>query len=59
MPDRPFDAASLAVYVHGLAGHIARSSMGEIGMRARDVTNAIPDAFIALAAKGKQAGRKV
>ena len=49
MPDRPFDAASLAVYVHGLAGEIARSSKGEIGMRARDVIDAIPDAFLELA----------
>ncbi len=59
MPDRPFDAASLAVYVHGLAGQIARSSKGEIAMRARDVTSAVPDAFIALTGKGKQADRKV
>ena len=49
MPDRPFDAASLAVYVHGLAGEIARSSKGEIGMRAGDVIDAIPGAFLELA----------
>ena len=49
MPDRPFDAASLAVYVHGLAGEIARSSKGEIAMRAGDVIDAIPDAFLELA----------
>lgn len=49
MPDRPFDAASLAVYVHGLAGQIARSSRGEVGMRAGDVIDAIPDAFLELA----------
>ena len=55
MPDRPFDAASLAVYVHGLAGEIARSSKGEIGMRASDVINAIPDAFIELASSGSKA----
>lgn len=48
-PDRPFDAASLAVYVHGLAGEIARSSRGEIAMRAGDVIDAIPDAFLELA----------
>ena len=55
MPDRPFDAASLAVYVHGLAGEVARSSKGEIGMRAGDVINAIPDAFIELASSGRKA----
>lgn len=49
MPDRPFDAASLAVYVHGLAGQIAASSTGEIAMRARDVIDALPDAFLELA----------
>ena len=49
MPDRPFDAASLAVYVHGLAGEIVRSSEGEIGMRAGDVIDAIPGAFLELA----------
>ena len=55
MPDRPFDAASLAVYVHGLAGEVARRSKGEIGMRAGDVINAIPDAFIELASSGRKA----
>ena len=54
MPDRPFDAASLAVYVHGLAGEIARSTKGEIGMRAGDVIDAIPDAFIKLASNGSK-----
>ena len=54
MPDRPFDAASLAVYVHGLAGEIARSTKGEIGMRAGDVIDAIPDAFIELASNGSK-----
>ena len=48
-PDRPFDVASLAVYVHGLAGEVARSSKGEVAMRASDVIDAIPDAFIELA----------
>ena len=55
VPDRPFDAASLAVYVHGLAGEIARSSKGEVAMRAGDVINAIPDAFIELASNGRKA----
>ena len=55
MPERPFDAASLAVYIHGLAGEVARRSKGEIGMRAGDVINAIPDAFIELASSGRKA----
>ena len=48
MPNLPFDAASLAVYVHGLAGEIAREQLGERGMIAGDVTVALPDAFMQL-----------
>ena len=35
----------LGVYVHGLAGDIARDQNGEIGMIAGDVVDALPDAF--------------
>lgn len=45
MPDRPFDAASLAVYVHGLAGDLARRQIGERGMTAGDVAGLLPAAF--------------
>jgi hydroxyethylthiazole kinase-like uncharacterized protein yjeF len=48
MPDSPFDAASLAVYVHGLAGEIARIQRGERGMTAGDVARALPAAFLEL-----------
>lgn len=44
-PGSPFDAASLAVYLHGLAGEIARDSIGERGMTAGDVADAVPAAF--------------
>ncbi len=33
------------MYVHGLAGDIARDQNGEIGMIAGDVVDALPDAF--------------
>ena len=41
----PFRAAQLGVYVHGLAGDIARDQNGEVGLIAGDVVDAIPDAF--------------
>jgi len=41
----PFQAAQLGVYIHGLAGDIARDQNGEVGMIAGDVVDALPDAF--------------
>ncbi len=40
-----FDAAQLGVYMHGLAGDIARDQSGTIGMIAGDIVDALPDAF--------------
>lgn len=40
-----FEAAQLGVYLHGLAGDIARDQNGTIGMIAGDIVDAIPDAF--------------
>jgi hydroxyethylthiazole kinase-like uncharacterized protein yjeF len=48
MPGSPFDAASLAVYVHGLTGEIARKQLGERGMTAGDVVSALPAALLEL-----------
>ena len=44
-----FEAAQLGVYVHGLAGDIARDQNGEIGMIAGDLVDSLPDAFYHLA----------
>lgn len=41
----PFAAAQLGVYVHGLAGDLARDALGEISMIATDVMNYLPAAF--------------
>jgi NAD(P)H-hydrate epimerase len=41
-----FEAAQLGVFVHGLAGDIARDHDGEIGMIAGDIVDALPDAFV-------------
>lgn len=45
-----FEAAQLGVYVHGLAGDIARDHDGEIGMIAGDIVDALADAFYHLSA---------
>jgi ADP-dependent NAD(P)H-hydrate dehydratase len=42
----PFEAAQLGVFIHGLAGDIARDQNGEIGMIAGDLVDALPDAFV-------------
>ena len=41
----PFDAARLAVWVHGRAGDLAAESLGEISMTARDLLERLHVAF--------------
>jgi ADP-dependent NAD(P)H-hydrate dehydratase / NAD(P)H-hydrate epimerase len=41
----PFDAASLGVYLHGLAAELVRRELGEAGMLAGDVAAALPRAI--------------
>lgn len=38
----PFNAARLGVYLHGLAGDMVRDKIGEYGIIARDIVEAIP-----------------
>ena len=45
-----FEAAQLGVFVHGLAGDMARDQNGEIGMTAGDVVDVLPEAFYHLTA---------
>jgi ADP-dependent NAD(P)H-hydrate dehydratase len=40
-----FEAAQLGVYVHGLAGDVARDQNGEISLIAGDLVDSLPDAF--------------
>jgi ADP-dependent NAD(P)H-hydrate dehydratase len=43
---KPFEAAQLGVFIHGLAGDVARDQNGEIGLIAGDLVDALPDAFV-------------
>ena len=40
-----FSAASAAVYVHGLAGDMAKAEMGEVGMDSSDILRFVPRAL--------------
>ena len=41
----PFDAAVLGVYLHGLAGDLARDAIGEVSLLATDVLDFLPPAL--------------
>ena len=41
----PFAAAQLAVYLHGLAGDLARDALGETSLIAADLLDYLPQAF--------------
>jgi NAD(P)H-hydrate epimerase len=49
----PFDAATFAVYAHGLAGHIARARTGDAAMVAGDVLADLPEAVRRLEAQSR------
>ena len=49
----PLDVCRLGVYAHGLAGDIACSRKGEIGMTAEDIIDALPEAWMKLSGNRK------
>lgn len=49
-----FEAARLGVYLHGLAGDMARDVMGEFSLVATDVLDALPKAFVAYGKKSRR-----
>jgi NAD(P)H-hydrate epimerase len=46
----PYDAARLGAHVHGLAGDLAASELGEVGMIASDLIKYLPNAWQLVAA---------
>src|SRR5947208_1813131 len=44
-PERIFDAVLAAVHLHGLAGDVARETVGEHSLVATDLLKALPEAF--------------
>lgn len=42
----PFDAARLAVHLHGLAGDLAAEKLGQVSLIASDLVRYLPDAFL-------------
>jgi len=57
----PFDAARLGVYLHGLAGELVRDRLGDAGLLAGDLPEALPIVRKRLAgiAERLQAGRRL
>jgi NAD(P)H-hydrate epimerase len=51
-----FAAAQLAVYLHGLAGDLARDDLGESSLIASDLLEYLPRAFVAHARRRPGAG---
>lgn len=57
---RPFDAARLGVYLHGLAGEAVRERVGDAGLLASDLPDQLPIArkrLAAIAERGRAARR--
>jgi NAD(P)H-hydrate epimerase len=50
----PFDAATLSVYIHGLAGDIAAEEVGRLSLMATDLVEYLPDALGDLSISGEE-----
>jgi ADP-dependent NAD(P)H-hydrate dehydratase / NAD(P)H-hydrate epimerase len=58
-PRREFEAVLAAVYLHGLAGDVARESLGEHSMVATDLVKTLPEAFRRVRAKAAEKWVKI
>jgi ADP-dependent NAD(P)H-hydrate dehydratase / NAD(P)H-hydrate epimerase len=58
-PKRAFEAVLAAVYLHGLAGDIARETMGEHSLVATDLITALPEAFRRVRAEAAEKWEKI
>lgn len=54
-PERIVDAVICAVHLHGLAGDVARETMGEQSLTATDLLKALPEAFRRARAAAREA----
>ena len=50
----PFDAATLGVYIHGLAGDIGAEEVGRLSLTATDLVEYLPDALGDLSVSGEE-----
>jgi ADP-dependent NAD(P)H-hydrate dehydratase len=53
---KPFEAAQLGVYLHGLAGDLGRNVLGEVSLTAADLLDYVPRAFLSLPRDGPGSG---
>jgi len=51
----PFDAACLAVWIHGRAGDLAAARLGQVSMMASDILDYLPQAFTEAPWRGEDA----
>jgi NAD(P)H-hydrate epimerase len=58
-PKHEFEAVLAAVYLHGLAGDIARETMSEHSMVATDLVQALPEAFRRVQSEAHENGVKI
>jgi ADP-dependent NAD(P)H-hydrate dehydratase / NAD(P)H-hydrate epimerase len=58
-PKRPFEEVLAAVYLHGLAGDIARESVGEHSLVATDLVRTLPQAFTRVGAEAAEKWLKI
>lgn len=45
---KPFDAAKMGVYIHGMSGDIAKEKLGDVSMIARDLVRYLPETYKSL-----------